>query len=51
MRKDVFEKMVDMIADILLEIKNKGEVSLPLETKTRMVVLQLTDKYPICYNV
>ncbi|WP_192572903.1 serine hydroxymethyltransferase [Candidatus Hodgkinia cicadicola] len=51
MRRDVFEKMADMIADILLEIKNKGEVSLPLKTKTRMVVLGLADKYPICYNV
>ncbi|PIM96241.1 Serine hydroxymethyltransferase [Candidatus Hodgkinia cicadicola] len=51
LKKEDFERVADMIADVLLEIKNKGEVSLPLETRTRMEVLDLADKYPICYNV
>ncbi|PIM96231.1 Serine hydroxymethyltransferase [Candidatus Hodgkinia cicadicola] len=51
LKKKDFERIADMIADILLEIKDKDKVSLPLETKTRMEVLDLADKYPICYSV
>ncbi|PIM95036.1 Serine hydroxymethyltransferase [Candidatus Hodgkinia cicadicola] len=51
LKKKDFERIADMIADVILEIKNKGEVSLQLETRTRMEVLDLADKYPICYNV
>ncbi len=49
--KEDFEKVADMIADILLEIKNKGELSLSLEDNTRKQVLNITNKYPINYNV
>ncbi|PIM95344.1 Serine hydroxymethyltransferase [Candidatus Hodgkinia cicadicola] len=51
LRKVDFEKIADIIADVLLEIKNKGDMSLSLETSTRKQVLDLTDRYPINYNV
>ncbi|PIM95727.1 Serine hydroxymethyltransferase [Candidatus Hodgkinia cicadicola] len=51
LNKNDFERIADIIANILLEIKEKGEVSLVLEANTRREVLSLADKYPICYNV
>ncbi len=51
LKKEDFERIADIIADILLEIKEKGEVSLTLEVNTRREVLSFADKYPICYNV
>ncbi len=51
LKKEDFERVADMIADVLLEIKDKGKLSPLLETKTKNQVLDITNKYPIKYNV
>ncbi|PIM96064.1 Serine hydroxymethyltransferase [Candidatus Hodgkinia cicadicola] len=51
LKKEDFEKIADMIADGLLEIKDKGKLSPLLETTIKTQVLNITNKYPIDYNV